>query len=195
VRFPLALRFKIVAIAPQISVTDASGALLLYVKQKAFRLKESVTVYQDEAQARPLYRMTADRIIDISARYHIEEAGGMSLGVLERRGMRSIWRAHYEVHRGGAPLFAIAEENPWVKLADGLVGEIPIVGLFTGYVLHPAYRVTRSAGQVLALRAVKQPALFESHYRIERGEELSSADETLALLAVLMMLLLERSRG
>ena len=38
-RFPLDLRFKIVAIAPQISVTDASGALLLYVKQKAFRLK------------------------------------------------------------------------------------------------------------------------------------------------------------
>jgi hypothetical protein len=195
VRFPLDLRFKIVVIAPQISVTDASGALLLYVKQKAFRLKESVTVYQDEAQTRPLYRMTADRIIDISARYHIEEAGGMSLGVLERQGMRSIWRAHYEVQRGGAPLFTIAEENPWVKLADGLVGEIPVVGLFTGYVLHPAYRVTRTASQALALRAVKQPALFESHYRIERGEDLAPADETLALLAVLMMLLLERSRG
>jgi hypothetical protein len=119
----------------------------------------------------------------------------MSLGVLERQGMRSIWRAHYEVHRGGAPLFAIAEENPWVKLADGLVGEIPIVGLFTGYLLHPAYRVTRAAGQALALRAVKQPALFESHYRIERGDALDPADETLALLAVLMMLLLERARG
>jgi hypothetical protein len=139
--------------------------------------------------------MTADRIIDISARYQIEEASGRSLGVLERQGMRSIWRAHYEVHRGGAPLFAIAEENPWVKLADGLVGEIPIVGLFTGYLLHPAYRVTRAAGQALALRAVKQPALFESHYRLERGEDLAPGDDTLALLAVLMMLLLERSRG
>jgi hypothetical protein len=42
---------------------------------------------------------------------------------------------------------------------------------------------------------VKQPALFESHYRIERGDALDPADETLALLAVLMMLLLERARG
>lgn len=194
-RFPLHLRFKIVAIAPQISVTDASGALLLYVKQKAFRLRESVTVFQDEAQARPLYRMTADRVIDISARYQIDDAGGARLGALERQGMRSIWRAHYEVHRGSAQVFAIAEENPWVKLADGLVGEIPVVGLFTGYLLHPAYRVTRPAGQAAVLRALKQPALFESRYRIERGEDLDPADETLALLAVLMMLLLERSRG
>jgi hypothetical protein len=196
-RFPLDLRFKIVAIAPQISVTDAAGALLLYVKQKAFRLRESVTVFEDEAQTRPRYEMTADRMLDISARYQIAEVGGAPLGILERHGMRSLWRAHYEVHRGGAgaPVFAIGEENPWVKLLDGLVGEIPIIGLFTGYVLHPAYRVTRPAGPAVVLRAVKQPALFEGRYTLERGEELAPADETLAVLAVLMMLLLERSRG
>jgi hypothetical protein len=195
-RFPLDLRFKIVAIAPQISVTDASGALLLYVKQKAFKLKESVTVFQDVEQTRPLYHMTADRVLDVSAQYRIEEAGGAPLGVLQRHGMRSLWRAHYEVHRGGGgPLLAIREENPWVKLLDGLLGEIPVLGLFSGYVLHPAYRVTRAAGQATIMRAVKQPALFEGRYTLERLEELAPADQTLAVLAALMMLLLERNRG
>jgi hypothetical protein len=195
VRFPLDLRFKLIAVAPQLSVTDASGALLFHVKQKAFRLKESVTVFQDAGQTRPLYRIAADRILDISAQYRIDAEGGAPVGVLRRRGMRSLWRAHYEVDRDGAPALLIREENPWVKLLDGLVGEIPVVGFFTGYILHPAYRLTRPAGGEPLLRAVKQPALFERRYRIERPGALEPADETLGVLALLMMLLLERSRG
>ena len=34
--YPLSLSFKLLALAPQITVTDSSGALLFYVKQKAF---------------------------------------------------------------------------------------------------------------------------------------------------------------
>ena len=193
-RFPLYLRFKIVAVAPQISVTDASGALVFYVKQKAFKLKESVTVFQDEAQTRPLYQMTADRVLDISAQYRIDEVGGAPLGVLQRHGMRSLWRAHYEVSRGGMVVFNIQEENPWVKLVDGLIGEIPIIGMFTGYLLHPAYVVTGPSSN-RAMRVVKRPAFLEGLYKVDPLGALNEDDERLALLAVLMMLLLERSRG
>jgi hypothetical protein len=194
-RFPLDLRFKIVAVAPQISVTDASGALLFYVKQKAFKLKESVTVFADEAQTRPLYQMTADRVLDISAQYRIEETAGTPLGVLQRHGMRSLWRAHYEAHRGGVPVLSVREENPWVKVLDGILSEIPIVGLFAGYVLHPAYRMTRAGTEAAVLRAVKQPAFLESRYAIEQLQPLPEGDQPLAVLSLLMLLLLERSRG
>ena len=44
------MTFKILALAPQIQARDAGGALLCYVWQKLFRLKEAVTVYRDEAQ-------------------------------------------------------------------------------------------------------------------------------------------------
>jgi hypothetical protein len=194
-RFPLDLRFKIVAIAPQISVTDAAGNLLLYVKQRAFRLKEAVTVFRDAEQTRPVYHITADRVLDISAQYRVDDASGSPLGVLRRQGMRSLWRAHYEVHRGGVPLLTIREENPWVKVLDGLLGEIPIVSLLTGYILHPAYLVSGPPGSAPVMRAVKQPAFFEGRYRIEQVQPLSPADETLTVLALLMLLLLERRRG
>ena len=194
-RFPLDLRFKVVAIAPQISVTDAAGALLLYVKQQAFKLKESVTVFRDAEQRHPIYRIAADRVLDISAQYRIDDAGGSPLGVLRRQGMRSLWRAHYEVYRGGVPFLTIREENPWVKVVDGLVGEIPILGLFTGYVLHPAYRVARIDRRSAVMRAVKQPAFLEGRFTIEQVTELAPPEQTLAVLAVLMMLLLERRRG
>jgi hypothetical protein len=193
--FPLDLRFKIVAISPQISVTDASGRLLFYVKQKAFKLKEAVTVFADAEQTRPLYKIGADRIIDISARYSITDPAGNELGAVQRQGMRSFWRANYEIQRGGGPILTVREENPWVKVADRLFGEIPILGIFAGYVFHPAYELARAADGVPMMRAVKQPAMFEGKYMIERKGELSENDETLAVLSLVMMLLLERARG
>ena len=193
--YPLDLRFKLLAIASQISVRDGGSHLLCYVKQKAFKLKEAVKVYGDEAQTRLLYTIAADRVIDFSAAYQVADAAGRPLGVLKRRGMRSLWRAQYEVSRDGRTVFSIREENPWVKLFDGLVGQLPIIGMFTGYVLHPAYGVTESATGKVALRVVKRPAMFEGHYRVEQSSGLSEDDERLGLLALLMMLLLERQRG
>ena len=194
-KFPLSLSFKVMALAPQIRVFDADGQLRLYVKQKAFKLKEAVKVYGDEAQTRLLYTIAADRVIDFSAAYQVADVTGRPLGVLKRRGMRSLWRAQYEVSRDGRTVFSIQEENPWVKLFDGLMGQLPIIGMFTGYVLHPAYGVTESATGKVALRVVKRPAMFEGHYRVEQSSGLSEDDERLGLLALLMMLLLERQRG
>jgi hypothetical protein len=193
--FPLDLRFKIIAIAPQISVLDATGQLTCYVRQKAFKLKEAVTVFGDAAQTRPLYRIEADRVIDFSATYHISETSGRPMGAVRRQGMRSIWRAHYDIEHDGRPGFQIREENPWIKVLDGLIDEIPVIGMLSGYVLHPAYRVTRAGSDEPVMRAVKRPAFFERRYSIERTGSLSEDEERLALLGVLMMLLLERSRG
>jgi hypothetical protein len=195
--FPLQLRFKVVAVAPQITVTDAAGRLVFYVKQKAFKLKEDVTVFADTAQTQPLFRIKADRVLDISASYHIEDRFSAPVGAHQRKGMKSIWKAHYEIHREGMLQMTIQEENPWIKLLDGLIGEIPILGLFSGYFLHPSYLVSRGGAAegdgVLRLR--KQAAFFEGIYSIERLGALDERDETLAVLSILMMVLLERSRG
>jgi len=193
--FPIDLRFKLVAIAQQISVTDAAGRVILYVRQKAFRLKEAVSVYADSAETRPLYQIKADRVFDISTQYQIDDAQGARLGAVRRRGMRSLWRAHYEITRRDQPFLIVREENPWVKVLDGLLDSIPVVGMFTGYVLHPSYIVTRVDNDAAALRATKQPALFEGRYRIERMDPLDEDAEQLAVLSLLMMLLLERQRG
>ncbi len=193
--FPLDLRFKIIAVAPQIWVRDSTGSLICYVRQKAFKLKEAVTIFGDEAQTRPLYKIAADRIIDLSATYHITDDAGRPIGAIQRQGMRSIWRAHYDIQRGGQLAFAIREENPWIKLIDGFVGEIPIVGMFSGYMFHPAYRISRGEGGEPVVRVVKKPALWEGRYEVERLGALSEDEERLVLLGTIMMLLLERTRG
>jgi hypothetical protein len=193
--FPLDLRFKILAIAQQISVTDSMGRVVAYVKQKAFKLKEDVTIFGDEAQTRPLYRIRADRVIDFSAQYRIEDMSGMEIGMVRRQGMRSFWRAQYEIHRGGLSVMAVQEDNPWTRVLDGLVSEIPVVNLFAGYMFHPAYKVTRLDTGAIALRAVKRAAFLEGRFQIEALGPMSEEDERLAVVSILMILLLERRRG
>ncbi len=193
-QYPLGLNFKIMALAPQISVTDASGQQVFYVKQKLFKLKEAVTVFGDAAQTRPLYTINADRIIDFSAQYHFTDPMGMPLGSVKRDGMKSLWRSRYNILNGSSPNLVIREENPWIKVADGLFGQIPLVGMFSGYLLHPAYLVTR-ADNAGVMRLVKLPAFFEGKFKIEKLADLSPAEETRILLSLLMMVLLERSRG
>ena len=192
--YPLNISFKVVALAPQISVTDASGNLVFYVKQKLFKLKESVTVFADAQQTRPVYTMNADRVLDFSARYNFSDQQGFSLGAVKRQGMKSLWKARYDILDGDTVVMTIQEENPWVKVMDAFFTQIPIVGMFSGYVFHPAYLVSRMDGTVV-LRVQKQPAFFEGKFTIEKQAEFSDAEEKRMLLSVLMMLLLERARG
>ena len=192
--YPLTLTFKILAVSPQITVTDARGQVVLYVKQKAFKLKEEVTVFADAQQTQPLYKINADRVLDWSARYHFSDVNGTPLGSVKREGAKSIWKAHYNILDGETPTLTIQEENPWVKVMDALFTQIPIVGMFAGYVFHPAFLVSRPDGTVV-MRLEKQPSFFESTFILEKQAELSAQEETRVLLSLLMMTLLERARG
>jgi uncharacterized protein YxjI len=194
-KYPVDLTFKILALAPQISVTDADGQLRMYVKQKLFKLKEDVTVFADEDQRTPIYKIKADRVIDWNARYRFTDMQGNDLGSVKRSGMKSLWRVHYEIMRGEEVVMTIREENPWIKVIDGLVGEVPVLGpLITGYILHPAYRITRNDG-TLVMRAVKRAAFLQGRFRLEEKVDLPEDDEVRVVLSVIMMLLLQRMRG
>ncbi len=195
-RFPLDLRFKIMALAPQIYVRDAEGRLVAYVKQKLFKLKDSVNVFADEEQTQLLYTINADRIIDWSARFTFANATGTELGKIGRRGAKSLFRAHYDLFAPGAeqPELSVQEESVMTRVLDGLLSEIPIVGMFAGYVFNPKYLATRADGTPLA-RMTKQRSMLESGFRIEALAPIDDALEERIMLGSLMMVLLERTRG
>jgi hypothetical protein len=196
-QYPLTLTFKLVALAPQIFVRDNAGREILYVKQKLLKLKEKVTVFADSSQAQAIYEINADRILDWSARYTFTDPQGRVLGSVGRQGMRSLWKATYVVaDTAGRDIFRIQEANPWVKVLDSLLGEIPLLGAFTGYFLNPKYEVTRTGTEQPVLGITKHRAFLESRFEIsDLGGAPDQADTEAVLLAILMMVLLERSRG
>ena len=133
--YPLDLGFKIVTIGTRIRVTDATGRQVAYVRKKKFKLKEDVGVYEDENQSRLRFRMKADRMLDFSARYAISGPDGHPIGTVGRQGVRSMWSSSYALTgASGRETGIIREENPWVKVLDGLMEAVPfgdaVRGLF-----------------------------------------------------------------
>lgn len=195
-QYPVTLSFKIFALASQATVTDASGRVVLYTKQKIFKFREHVEIWTDKSQGTRLAEIKANKVIDWSARYFSTDAQGDEIGSVGRRGWRSIWKAHYEAFNPGdtTPDFSIQEENAWVKVADSFLSEIPIIGMASGYLFHPSYLATRSNGQP-TMRMTKQPAFFEGRFKLEKLGELTPREELNLFLSYLMLVLLERKRG
>jgi len=193
--FPVDFTFKLLAIASQIYIRDANGNLIGYVKQKLFKLKEDINIFADENQTQLLFNIKADRVIDFSAQYNFTSASGQFLGSIKRRGMRSIWKANYEISdQSGQQVLQINEESAWTKVFDALLGEVPVLGMFSGYLFNPAYIVSRMDNTPV-LRLQKQPAFFESKFQLSPQAQFAAGEESLVLLAALAMTLLERSRG
>jgi hypothetical protein len=195
-QYPLTLSFKILALASQATVTDANGRTVLYTKQRLLKFKEHVEIWTDKSQGTRLAEIKANKVIDWSARYFFTDAQGAQIGSVGRRGWRSIWKAHYEVFNPGDNTtdFSIQEENAWIKLADSIIGDIPIIGMFSGYFLHPSYLASRSNGSP-AMRMTKQPAFWEGRFQIEKTGDLTPREELNLFLSFLMLILLERKRG
>ncbi len=187
--FPLELNFKVIALANKIRVIDSSQQLVAFVHQKLFKLKEAISIYRDEAKTELLYTISADRVIDFSAVYSFYDANHKLLGKVRRKGMVSLWKAHYEVvDSNDVLLFTIRETNPWSKFFDSLFGVLSL------WFFHPRYAFIDN-NQVEVAEIIKRPSLFEAKFKFGKITEISPENQEKIVLAGLMMVLLERIRG
>ena len=92
---------------------DTSGNLVFFVKQKAFKLKEEITVFADEGQSDAQLRIKARSILDVSATYDVTDANtGEGVGALQRKGLKSILRDEWVIlDTEGSPVGSIKEDS------------------------------------------------------------------------------------
>lgn len=193
--YPLDFKFKLTTLASDFNITDKNGNAVAYVRQKMFKLKEDVVVFNNESKTKELFRIRANQWIDFNASYSITEATGKNYGRLARKGMRSIFKSTYDiVDANDHAKFTLTEDNPWVKFFDGMVGEIPVLGFFTGYILNPTYTVKDMKGRAV-FTFKKMPSFFGRKFQLDRLIDIDDEEETLVVLSLLMMVLLERDKG
>ena len=195
-QYPLALTFKITTLSSDFNVVDAHNRSIFYVRQKMFKLREEVKIFQDDTQSQPLYTIKANQWLDFSATYNFTNAAGQTLGKIARKGLVSIFKAHYDIYDNNDQLsHTVREENPWVKVFDALIDFVPFLGLLSGYLFHPAYIVTDKTGKAIA-RLVKKPSLIGRRFELEKLANFKSeTEEESILLGLSMLLLLESDRG
>lgn len=194
-RFPLDFVFKISTLSNDFTAKDVEGQTVAYVRQKMFKLKEAITVYSNETKEQINYKIQADKWLDFSTSYAFTNSEGIEIGKVARKGWRSIWKASYEIIDQNQQLqYHVNEENPWAKVFDSMLGEIPIISMFTGYMFNPSYIVTDLKGEQI-LRIKKEASFFGRRFKLTKLKEFDEDDAERLMLGLMMMILLERRRG
>jgi hypothetical protein len=193
--YPIEFKFKISTFHNDFTATDALGRTHAYVKQKMFKLKEHVNIFEDENQTVKLAEIHADKWLDFNTCYTFRDTNGNSTGKLLRKGWRSLWKASYEIYdENDKPDLHIGEANPWAKVLDSLLCEIPLVGMFTGLIANPRYIITRPDG-TLVCTFKKSPSLFGRKFSLIKECAFEPGEEARIIKGLMMMALLERRRG
>jgi uncharacterized protein YxjI len=92
------LKRQAIALTGKFRFYDPQDNLVMFSEQKMFKMREDIRVYGDEAKTQELLMIKARQIVDFSAAYDvIDSASGQKVGVLRRKGLRSILRDEWEV--------------------------------------------------------------------------------------------------
>lgn len=79
-------------------IYNEAGGLMFYCKQKAFKLKEDIRLYTNEAMTEEVLIMSARSVIDFSATYDVfDSVEGVKVGALQRKGMKSMFKDEWLV--------------------------------------------------------------------------------------------------
>ncbi|WP_055435369.1 hypothetical protein [Lacinutrix algicola] len=194
-KFPLQFSFHIGTLANDFTAKDANGKTVAFVKQKMFKLKEAITIYSDSNKTNVAYTIAANQWLDFSAAYALKDADGSIIGKIARKGWASIWKANYEIiDQHDKIQYHIKENNAWVKVLDSILGEIPVLGFFTGYLFNPTYNVTNLRGEII-VKLKKEPSFFGKEFKVELVKPIDNDDDDRIMLSLMMLVLLERRRG
>ena len=193
--YPIQFNFNITTLSNDFTASDSQGRTIAYVKQKMFKLKEDITVFNNESKTQINYKINADRWIDFSAAYSIKNSSQVEIGKIARKGWKSLWKTEYELINKHQKLqYYIREDSAWVKVFDALLGQIPILSFFTGYVFNPSYSVIDLQNKAL-LKMKKEPSFFGRKFQLTKLDTAHLEDEESILLSLMMMVLLERRKG
>jgi len=192
--YPITYNFKKIALTNKVTTTNASGQVMMYSHQKLLKLKEKIVIYQDVNKTSTLGELNADRVIDFSPIMTFTNAQGQPVLSVKRLGGKSIWKATYEASdSAGNVVYTVQEKDPWVKVIDGLIGQAPILGWFSGYFFNPQYIVLNSSGQQVA-ELTKKPAFMESNFILQCADQAADPSNLLPI-TMLIVSIRERMRG
>ncbi len=113
------IRRKILTIfGAKFHVYDNTGKLILFSKQKAFKLKEDIRVFSDELMSAERLVIKARQIVDFSAAYDVvDQAENRKIGTLRRKGWKSIVRDSWEfLSENDQPIAVLIEDSMLLSL-------------------------------------------------------------------------------
>ena len=148
------LRRQAIALTGKFRFFDPAGRLVMFSEQRMFRLREDIRVYGDESKSQEVLSIKARQILDFSAAYDVvDTAMNQKVGVLRRKGLRSILRDEWEV--------LDANDNLIGKLFEDSVGLALLRRFLLGSLLPQNYDITVGDMRVADLKQRFNPFRYE----------------------------------
>lgn len=148
------LRRQAIALTGKFRFYDPAGRMIMFSEQKMFRLREDIRVYSDESKMQEVLSIKARQIIDFSAAYDVVDVEmNQKVGVLRRKGLRSILRDEWEV--------LDANDHAIGILFEDSVGLALLRRLLLGSLLPQNYDITVGESRVADLKQRFNPFRYE----------------------------------
>lgn len=162
------------------------GNLRYFVKQKAFKLKEDITVFADEAQSKPLLRIRARSVLDLGATYDVTDAAtGARVGACRRAGLKSILRDEWHLLGDGDAQIGMAREDSMA---------LALVRRFLANIIPQAFTVSSDAGAIGTIKQRFNPFQLTVDVDLD-GPQASALDPRLGVALVVLILAIEGRQG
>lgn len=121
-------------------IYDMAGNLAFYSKQKAFKLKEDIRIYGDQAMTSELRCIRARGVIDFGMTYDvIDSTTQQVVGSLKRKGLKSLFRDSWVIlDVNDQEIGTMQEESGALailrRFVGGVLGQIVAPQQFNGYI-------------------------------------------------------------
>lgn len=159
--------------------------LVMYSKQKAFRLREDIRLYDTEEMTTELLTINTQSVFDIAGTYDVVDAtDGSRVGALRRQAMKSMIRDSWLIlDPQGNEIGRIEEDSTFKALARRFVDMVAL--------LMPQTFSFNIGGQTVAT-AKQNYNLFVRKLNIDLSTDVNDAlDPRLALAAGVLLLAIE----
>lgn len=149
-------------IGTNIRTFDAFNSLVCFAKAKAFKIREEITFYKDEAMTSPIFQTKARNIIDFSPTFDMFDNNGQIFGSLKRKGLSSAFaRDHWLIlDNNGNEIGQVLEDS----LAMGIIRRHID---FVAYFLPQTYSITLNGKDVADIKQRKNPFTVKYDYSID----------------------------
>ncbi|MGV3667383.1 MAG: hypothetical protein ACO1NV_14730 [Leptospira bouyouniensis] len=161
---------------------ENKSKLLFFVKQKAFKLKEDITVYSDETKTKELLKIKARSVIDFSAIYDVVDmTSNENIGSLRRKGFKSILKDSWEILDTKEQVVGSIDEDSMLKA---------ILRRFLTNLIPQQFLITLNQKPVGVLQQTFNP--FVPQFKIDFSSDVTNAlDRRMGIAIVILLQIIE----
>lgn len=184
---PLKVRRKSFAkIGHEVFISDQTDNLLLWVKQKGFKLKEDIRVFADESKSEERLTIQARKVMDFNAAFDVVDPGtGEKIGGFRRKGWSSFIKDEWQI-------LDVNENQIGAIHEDTMV--LALLRRFLTSLIPQTYEFKVNDETVAQLKQHFNPFLFKGEFHmLPQGSD--KLDPRLAIAGVVLLMIMEGRQG